>query len=272
MSASLLRLADGMVLLGYIRKDSHSSCTVFVRRSEDDGETFGDPVQVNSWQAYMGFVNDSLIQLSSGRLVCPVYFSQAPCWTPREHYVARMCLSDDGGRTWRAAKTDVDCPRRGAMEPVVMKRLDGSLLMLIRTQMGFGYRSTSQDGGETWTPGERSPLPSQEAPIALRRIPGTELALAVWNAGYRPDATSHGGRRSPLHLAVSRDDFAAPVTHHRLAHSETDTFSYPSVSFAGNRLLLTYYVGRDEALVGGGTTARLSLRFQALDLAELLGE
>jgi predicted neuraminidase len=272
MSASLLRLDNGTVLLGYIRKDSHASCTVFVRRSEDDGETFGDPIQVNSWQAYMGIVNDSLVQLSTGRLVCPIYFSKAPCWTPEEHYVARMCLSDDGGQTWHAAKTDVDCPKRGAMEPVVLEQLDGSLAMLIRTQMGAAFRSVSRDGGETWTPAERSPLPSQEAPIAVRRIPGRELSVAVWNADYQPGAKSHGGRRTSLRVAVSRDGFASPVVPHRLVHAKAETFSYPSISFTDKRLLLTYYVGSDEALVGGGTTARLSLRFQALDLAELLGQ
>ncbi|MBT7303566.1 MAG: hypothetical protein HN849_28810 [Victivallales bacterium] len=272
MSACLLRLADGGVLLGYIRKDSHQSCTIFVRRSEDDGETFGEPVQVNGWKAYMGIVNDSLVQLSSGRIICPIYFSRGPCWTPQEHYVARMCLSDDGGRTWRAAKTDVDCPKRGAMEPVVMERLDGSVLMFIRTQTGKVYQSVSQDGGDTWTKAEPSVLPSQEAPIAIRRVPGTDLAVAVWNADYQTGAKSHGGRRSPFHLAISRDDFATPVQPVVIEQSKADTFSYPSISFADGNLLLTYYVGQDEALVGGGHAARLSLRFQALGLNHLLGE
>lgn len=146
MSPALLRLADGAVLLAFIRKDSRSSCTLFSRRSEDDGETFGEPTQINSWEAYMGFVNDSLVQLESGRVICPVYFSAAPCWTPEEHYVARMCFTDDGGRTWQAAASEVDCPKRGAMEPALLEAADGSLLMLIRTQMGRVYQSRSADG------------------------------------------------------------------------------------------------------------------------------
>lgn len=271
MSSALLRLADGGVLLAYIRKDSHQSCTIFVRRSEDDGATFGEPVQVNDWQAYMGVVNDSLVQLNSGRILCPIYFSRGPCWTPQEHYVARMVYSDDGGRTWQTAKTDVDCPRRGAMEPVVLERLDGSVLMLIRTQTGSVYQSVSLDGGETWSPAVPSVLPSQEAPIAVRRIPGTDLAVAVWNAAYQAGARSHGGRRSPLHIAVSRDDFATPVQPLPVIASDTETFSYPSLAFAGDRLLLTYYVGHDAALIGGGSATRLALRFEALSLPALLG-
>lgn len=272
MSASLLRLTDGGVLLAYIRKDSHQSCTIFVRRSEDDGATFGKPVHVNDWQAYMGIVNDSLIQLDSGRILCPIYYSRGPCWTPAEHYLARLAYSDDGGRSWQASRTAVDCPRRGAMEPVVLERLDGSLLMLIRTQTGSAYQSVSQDGGETWSPASPSPLPSQEAPLAVRRIPGTDLAVAVWNAAYQPDAKSHGGRRSPLHIAVTRDDFATPVHPLPVAVSDRETFSYPSLAFDGDRLLLTYYVGRDEALVGGGTEALLSLRCEVLVLPSLLGQ
>jgi sialidase-1 len=270
MSASLLRLQDGAVLLAFIRKDSHQSCTLFARRSEDDGETFGAPVQINPWQAYMGFVNDSLLQLRRGRILCPAYFSKGPCWTAQEHYVARMCLSDDGGRSWRAAKTDVDCPQRGAMEPVLIERADGTVLMLIRTQVGCVYQSESTDGGETWTPGRPSVLHSQEAPITARSIPGTDRVLLVWNADYQREASSHGGRRSPLHVAVAAADLASPPTPLPLEQSETETFSYASLALAGERALLTYYVGADAALIGGQTTTLLSLKFRALDLQALL--
>jgi sialidase-1 len=269
MSPSLLRLHDGSVLLAYIRKDSHQSCTLFARRSEDDSETFAAATQINPWQAYMAFVNDSLVQLSGGRILCPAYFSSGPCWTPQEHFVARMCLSDDGGRSWRAAKGDVDCPERGAMEPVLVERPDGTLLMLLRTQMGCVYQSLSTDHGETWSLAAPSVLTSQEAPIAARAIPGTNRVLLVWNADYDPGARSHGGRRSPLHVAVAAADLAAPPARLPLEESATATFAYPSIAFAGDRALLTYYVGADAALIGGKTATLLSLKFRALDLAAL---
>jgi len=270
MSAALLRLDDGTVLLGFIRKDSHTSCSLFVRSSRDDGETFGPAIQVNTWKAYMGFVNDSLVQTRNGRVICPAYFSAAGCWNPDEHYVARMCLSDDRGRTWRAAHDDVDCPLRGAMEPIVIERADQTLLMLIRTQTGWVYRSESRDGGESWTPPVPSVLPGQEAPIMARYVPGTAALILVWNAAYDPNAPSHGGRRSVLHIAVSRDDLESMPTPLVLEHSDTATFSYPSIAFDGDRLLLTYYVGEDHALVGGARETRLSLKFRALDLPALL--
>ena len=274
MSPSLRRLDDGSILLAFIRKDSHTSCTLFSRRSEDDGERFGDPVQINSWEAYMGFVNDSLVQLNCdrvrGRIICPVYYSKGSCWSETEHYVARMCLSDDGGRSWRAAEQEVDCPRRGAMEPVVVEDEDGALTMLIRTQMGFVYRSRSSDGGDTWTAAEASPLTGQEAPIAARVIPGSERVLLVWNAAFDSEGASHGGRRSPLHVAVASPDLTAAPVAVPLVASDTATFSYPSICFDGDRVLLTHYVGQDQALIGGGDTTLLRLDFRALELPSLL--
>ncbi|MCK5801758.1 MAG: exo-alpha-sialidase [Lentisphaeria bacterium] len=272
MSASLLRLRDGAVLLSYIRKDSRSACTLFSRRSEDDGETFGESVQINDWTAYMGCVNDSFLQLRSGRVFCPVYFTNGACWSGAEHFVARMCYSDDGGRSWQAARTDVDCPMRGTMEPVLLERDDGSLLMLMRTQTGNVYEALSMDEGETWGEAVPNSLPSQEAPIAVRRVPGGRTAVAVWNAAYDSDARSHGGRRSPLHIAVSQDGMQSVGTHFALEQSDSTTFSYPSIAFDGAKLLLTYYVGEDHALVDGGSTAMLGLRFRALDLKALTGE
>ena len=266
MSAALLDLGNGSVLLGWIRKDSHQSCTLFVRRSEDEGETFGEAVQVNDWQAYMGFVNDSLIRLRSGRILCPAYFSAGPCWTDREHYVVRICMSDDEGRTWRHAATDVDCPQRGAMEPVLVERPDDTLLMLIRTQTGWVYQSESQDQGLTWSPAVPSVLPSQEAPIAARMIPGSDRMLLVWNAAYDPDAGSHGGRRSPLHLAVADPWLRTMPELQVLDASDSATFAYASLAFDHDRVLLTYYVGQDQALVGGGSQSFLSLKFRALTL------
>lgn len=272
MSAALCRLQDGAVLLAFIRKDSHQSCTLYARRSEDDGETFGEATQINPWRAYMGFANDSLVQLRCGRVICPAYFSRGPCWTPQEHYVARMCLSDDGGRTWRAARGDVDCPKRGAMEPVLVEHGDGTLRMLLRTQTGCVYQSLSMDGGETWSAAEASVLTSQEAPIAARRIPGTDRLLLVWNADYDAGARSHGGRRSPLHLAVAPVALAEPPQRLPLEASAEATFSYASIAFARDRALLTYYVGQDSALIGGKRATLLSLKFRALDLPELLAD
>lgn len=272
MSSALLRLDDGAVLLAFIRKDSRSSCTIFTRRSEDEGKTFGERVQVNDWHAYMGIVNDSLVQLRSGRVICPVYFSSEACWTPGERFVARVCFSDDGGRTWHAAEGDVQCPKRGAMEPVILERDDGSLLMLMRTQMGCVYQAASTDQGVNWTPATATDTPSQEAPIAIRAVPDRHMAIAVWNASFDPQAGSHGGRRSPLHIAVSRDEMRSPLRPMILEESEEATFAYASIAVDQDRLLLTYYVGQDSALIDGRAATLLALKFTVVDLTALTSE
>lgn len=114
-------------------------------------------------------------------------------------------------------------------------------------------------------------LSSQEAPITARAIPGTESVLLVWNGAYDAEGGSHGGRRSPLHIAVVSEDLAAPPEPLVLEASDTATFSYTSIGFDRDRVLLTYYVGQDHALIGGTDTTLLRLDFRALELEALLG-
>ena len=62
--ASLLRLHNGDLALFYLRKNSLSDCVPLMRRSADDGATWGDPVVCITDEAgYYVRNNDRLIQL-----------------------------------------------------------------------------------------------------------------------------------------------------------------------------------------------------------------
>ena len=258
MSASLLRLSDGALGAAHCRKDGHDKCSVYFRRSEDEGRTWGDDIWATPIEGYTGMLNDSLVQLSSGRLLAP-YSTSPECWSDREHFVAGVGISDDAGRTWRTPGPSVDAPQRGAMEPGVIQRADGSLVMYYRTQLGTIWYAESTDSGESWGEGRSWGVVSSEAPQRIARIPSTGEWLMVWNHLYI-GGEGHGGPRRPLHLAVSPDEGRTWKRERIVDNHEVHTFAYPSISFSGGMVLITYYFSTTSIALGTETEMRNSLK------------
>ncbi len=186
-------------------------------------------------------LNNRLVRLSTGRLLLAV---SSPWPWDREDVKGQdlrawCLLSDDDAETWQVSRTILAGPGRGAMEPYVVERRDGHLLMLIRTDAGFQYRSISHDQGETWTdPVPQRDLLSVQSPCAVRRAPSLGALIIVWNQN-RPGA--HARDRTPLTIGISHDE---GESWSALANLETDPerdFSYPSLNFIGDRTYVTYY-------------------------------
>ena len=78
--------------------------------------------------------------------------------------------------------------------------------MTLRTQLGSIFLSYSDDGGETWSLAQTTGLKAPESGTCLRRISGTNNLLLVWNDGIYDPGHHHYGRRTPLSLAVSKDE------------------------------------------------------------------
>ncbi|MDG3006467.1 exo-alpha-sialidase [Paludisphaera mucosa] len=262
MSATLRRLQPGASREGpigflFLRKNSHSDLHAFLRISEDEGATFGPPVQVTTIPGYHVVNNDRLTVQSTGRLVVPA--ASAADVVKSDHFAASCFLSDDRGKTWRRSRTAVDYAKRGAMEPEVLELENGRLLMHFRTQLGHVAVSESADGGETWSEANSWGVSAPEAPATLRRIPSTGDLLLTWNNSVRVGA-DHGGRRTPLTAAVSADEgktWSRPVS---IEPDPSQTYAYTSVAFHRGRALLTYYVGPDSG-------DRLSSRFRSIPIA-----
>ena len=73
MSVSLLRLQSGEIALFYLRKNSTEDCRPVLRRSFDEGKTWGEPtVCITDEVAYFVLNNDRVIQLKGGRLLFAV--------------------------------------------------------------------------------------------------------------------------------------------------------------------------------------------------------
>ncbi len=261
MSVSLLRLEKGEIALFYIVRNSPADSRLCMRKSYDEGKTWGDKTLCIPHDGYFVVNNDRVIRLAGGRLVVPTAFHPLNGSTMddldlRGH--CTCCYSDDTGITWHAGGTELAAP--GSVisvhpdslgrtvtdgvfqEPGVVELKDGRLMMWMRTNMGCQYRSYSTDGGETWSEAEPSDLISPVSPASIKRIPSTGDLLVLYNdhSGRFPFAENDG--RAPLVSAISKDD-GVTWQNHRLVESDlSGWYCYSLISFVGYEAILGYCV------------------------------
>ncbi len=242
MSVSLVRLSSGELMLSYMRKNSTGDCRPLVRFSHDEGETWSRPVEVTERVCYHVVNNDRVVQLASGRLVMP---AAVYCPAIGKHHVApaQCFLSDDGGRSWQIGNGEARMKEGvDAEEPGVIELRDGRLMMFIRNELGYIYRSYSADGGETWSMPESTGIPcALRSPISCKRIPQTGDLLMVWN--HRSADADNPARRTPLTCAVSRDE---GKTWEHVQDLESDPergFCYTAILFRDDEVVLAYCAG-----------------------------
>jgi len=274
MSVSLVRLAQGDLGIFYLLRFSWHEMRMWMRRSADDGVTWGEPVNCMPAGGYYVVNNDRVIRLSSGRLVIPA--ARHPSRADRNEAaavdwrgVATFFLSDDEGRTWRESADYVTLPlvhtRSGLQEPGVVELPDGRLWAWARTDLGRQYEMFSSDRGETWTLPAPSRFTSPNSPLSLRRIPGGDKYLAVWNpapAFETRGLASPGGDRTPLVMATgggasgARGNWSAAKIIEG-PDEPTAGYCYTAIHFTKNAVLLAYCAG---GAADNSRLARLRLR------------
>jgi sialidase-1 len=281
MSPSFLRLTSGRIALFYLKKLGHRTCLGHVRFSDDEGQAFGPAKRFMPEDGYFVVNNDRVIQMRSGRIVVPVAMHRfrlpahvAPMerlpGDTKTHYptghetyfsqpgVVFFMFSDDGGETWLESLTSLyHCDVSGAwglQEPGVVELGVGRLWSFMRTGLmgveGIGARqweSFSNDGGVTWTSAAASQFVSPCSPMQVKKHPKSDLLVAVWNdqSGRHKvepaQAISWG--RTPLALAVSRDQGKSWVSNRLLEDAPDHGFCYPAIYFGTEALLVSYNAG-----------------------------
>ena len=268
MSASLLRLQDGRIALFYLRKNSRSDCCPRMRLSDDEGETWSDSVLCAAFPGYFCLLNDQAIQLASGRIILPVSchpeVPEGSASAPNGNTIVCF-LSDDRGRTWRAAPSRWAPESRKehvVAEPGIVERPGGSLYCYARTGLHRQWESTSQDQGETWALPRPSRFRSPTAPMNIKRIPQSGDLLAAWNDltprwGLPKKKLTNGWihdsswGRTPLVVAISKDEGRSWRHAKAIETDPTRGFCYPAIHFTEDAALLAYCCG------GGGQSAVL---------------
>ena len=280
MSPSLLRLQYGRIALLYLRKEGMQICMPYIRFSEDEAETFSDPVAVSSVPGYYCINNDRMIQLNSGRMIMPVSMCRMrtpwelapmerlagdtatiypeglePFWAAPT--IIFFYFSDDGGTTWLESKTSYyHCfpDGSGIEEPGMVELADGALWCWARSgpigkpANGMSqWSSFSTDEGQVWSPPEPSVFISPCSPMQVKRIPRTGHLLAVWNdhSGHFKVAPSEpiSWARTPLVSAISTDEGKTWGRYQLLEDAPDHGFCYPAIHFTDEAVLLSYNAG-----------------------------
>jgi predicted neuraminidase len=244
MSVSFLRLKSGEIALFVINKNTMRDSRPVMRISRDEGKTWSKPTPTIPDTGYFVLNNDRVVQLKSGRILLPVALHRNETDDPKKFNgqgIAMAYMSDDKGKSWRRSKTVLENPGspNGFQEPGIVELKNGRLLMYLRTSQGSQYVSYSSDNGDTWTPPQPSNLKSPLSPASIKRIPKTGDLLAVWNDHSKEPSR----RRTPLTLAISRND---GQTWERAQDIEVDPqgwYCYTAIEFVEGRVLLAYVAG-----------------------------
>jgi sialidase-1 len=278
---SLLRLKNGAIAFRYemyhrFVQNEPRCISAYFCTSRDECKTFSDPFTIWSRSGHhTGSFND-VRQLSSGRIIVPTEYvtgnalqDEGKGLAPTDTGVSGCFYSDDDGRTWKQCDEYVYLPMRGAMESKVEEISRGRILMVLRTQLGSVFKSISGDGGRTWSKPQTTGLMAPESCPALLRIPQTRDLLIVWNHSPYDPKFDHYGLRSPLSVAVSKDD---GETWGKIKNIETDPeweFTNPAPFAASNgTILIAYEASKYASLVPPGKLgrSRMSLKLAIFEL------
>lgn len=245
-----------------------------LRRSADQGASWSEAVQLFDEEGV--FIRHAPVVSPSGALLLPIWHSNIRNAFGDDSSLVK--LSQDGGRSWE----DVAVP--GSRGCVHMNILENCRVAFFRRrQADHIFRSTSDDGGLTWSEPAATPLPNNNSSVQARELRDGRIAIiynhiaASGQAGESPvppwisdraaflaqcQVTSNsaiwGVPRNPLVIATSTDlgqtwSRAIAVETDgtlRSGHDETGAFtgdySYPSIiQTRDGKLQISYSFLRD---------------------------
>ena len=192
----------------------------YYMRTEDDGDTFTDPVDIT--ETFEAFRNDydwkviatgpgHGIRHSSGRLIVPVWLSDGTGGHAHRPSIVSTIYSDDAGATWNRGEIVVRHPDlKNPSETLAAELSDGRVMLNIRHESPIHRRAVTvgPDGSSGW-----SPLRFDEdlvEPIcmgSLLRV-GDALLFANPDSTEPRDASNPQGgwKRQNLSVRLSTDD------------------------------------------------------------------
>lgn len=248
---NLLRLKDGRLLniggeeVDNIYTNRLKASNFYAYFSSDEGKTWDVrnrvPLSTDNRRLYL--MNDRVMRLKSGRILVSFSLHPNELLKDLKNFEGvgwvNAFYSDDEGRTWHEGTRRPTTVADQMCEPNVFEKADGTLVMLARTGKGYLYRCDSTDGGESWSVERPTTLRSPVAPFYLKKDPYTGWVFVAWDNSF--PAPVHQCPRSPLSLAVSRDDGDTWEFVCDIENDPMSSYGYPTMHFTESSILVTYY-------------------------------
>ena len=208
---------DGSLWLLWTAQISGNQDTAIIRRriSRDGGASWG-PIgtMIGEQPGFGTFIRQPIVVTAEGNWLLPIWRCTKPpvgAWTG-DIDTSSVMLSVDQGRTW----TEHAVPdSTGTCHMCILDMQDGTLVAFYRSRWAdFIHRSTSHDGGRTWTAPVPTVLPNNNASIQAIRLADGGIAM-LFNESSAADAT---GRRLSLYDDIGGEEApAAPPSTGRSA-------------------------------------------------------
>ena len=253
MSFSFLRMGNGDIGAFYIVKNADGSDTIVMRRSSDEGKSWGEPIDCLAALErpdYFILNNDRPLKLKNGRIILPL--ARHTIYDTRQELSVGELLffySDDDGFTWKKTEQELKTPfpndKIGFQEPGLYELADGRIWCYIRTLLGYQYECYSEDNGDTWsTPEPNIFFSSPASPMSVK--PFKDLTVAIFNPVpehiLRDDDAEFWGR-TPYVMAITKKEEHL-FTQDKLFYLEDDLnngYCYPATLEGDDYLLIAYY-------------------------------
>lgn len=228
----LFRPRKGPLFLFYKVGPSPSRWWGMVTTSSDGGRTWEPGKRLP--EGFLGPIKNKPVELEDGTWLCP-----SSTETPERpsRWRIHFEITRDQGQTWTKAVPPEGSEALDAIQPTILNIRGQRLVAVGRTRQSRVFWTASYDGGNTWTPVQRSLLPNPNS-----GIDGVSLAdgrqLLVYNH------TTRG--RSPLNVALSEDGVNwQPVL---CLEDEPGEFSYPAVIQTRDGLVHVTYTWKRERI------------------------
>lgn len=228
-------LQTGSIVLPFCKENQ----TVFVTRSDDDGDTWTEPTEITdsvkdpAW-TYLGTGPGHGIQLENGRLIVPSWCDESPgpaTWRPAvwgRIQSSVVFYSDDHGKTWqRSQKMTTDA----SDECEAVELADGSVYGTLRSRQDRYRRAFawSRDSGHSWTDVDYDDtLPEPSCQGSIIRYDDSRILLA------HPSATDE---RAQITIRLSEDE-CRTWSRSRLLYPGSSAYSDLAVTEDGHILCL----------------------------------
>lgn len=259
MSVSLLRMQNGDLGLFYLVRKTWYDMVPVLRRSCDEGKSFGIVEICSPRRGYFVMNNDRVLRLNSGRIIIPLAEHTPMEITegiPKMSGAAVTCMySDDDGKSWQESASPlvlqgIRACKSGLQEPGFVQLRSGVLYGWARTDLGVQYEFHSLDCGAHLTVPVPSPFTSPLSPMSIKHLPDGRM-IAIWNP--IPEYQTRGsdkrtGGRTPLVFAISNNDGNDWSEPRCIEADESAGYCYTAIYCLEDRLLLAYCSGSTRIL------------------------